>query len=431
MKAKVNAAQLVLRNPKGELSSLTVEYRDPEGRFKRVATGVQVVNRKNAKGEFIYWDGVTIKANGSKDPKNDTKSARETLADVNRVIDNLERQLKRWPMVNEVTAAMKSEAAPVAQEEKPLVDILEEFITTRTGWQPASRKSFTTLLHNIKAYQEAEDITWTLLTLTNSEIKKFQHWMLETYDYRNSTSGKRTRLLRQFLAEHPAPGVNLTKVKPLHTQLLTAPVVLEQTEIEALRTLPLDPKSRLGKVRNLQVLQIFTGLRVSDLMCLDWHHIRSNEIEIREQKTKRTRYIPLLEPAREVLKLYTDADGMLRLPSISPQKFNDYIGELAQQYLTDSKGKAKMVFVTRKHRESVLEEWQPKHEHITSHTSRRSFCSLLLSLGYSVRDTMALSGHRSLAAFQRYVGLVESRADLAQDINARYQASLKQSVTTT
>lgn len=418
MKAKKTAAVLQLRNPKDGFATLTVEYKDPARAFKRISTGIRIIPGK--------WDAATntIKAQGSQNPTADTKKAREKLSELNALIDMLERTLKRWPYVSEINAAQEAAAAPKPQRETPLVDEMQTYIDSQSRWQPATRKSFLTLLQNIKDYQTANDTMWALSTLTNAEIRKFQQWQLDTYDYKNSTAGKRTRLLRQFLAEHPAPGVILAKVKPLNDVLLTAPVVLTIKEIEALRALDLSPTSRLGKVRNLQVLEIFAGLRVSDLMRLQHHHIHAHEIIIKEKKTRNssseTRRIPILPQAREVLDLYTDPQtGILTLPTISDQKFNEYIAELAPQYLADTK-----VLITRKHREEVTETWELKSEHVTSHTNRRSYCSLLLSLGYSIRETMALSGHKSVSAFQRYMGHLELKADTASEIAARYAQHL-------
>ena len=60
---------------------------------------------------------------------------------------------------------------------------------------------------------------------------------MKKYDYKNSTLGKRVRLLRQFLQEKCAPGVQIGKIKPLYSQLLTPPVVLYLHEIEAVQDL--------------------------------------------------------------------------------------------------------------------------------------------------------------------------------------------------
>lgn len=428
MKAKTQAARLTLINAKGEESTLAVEYFDPSRKFKRLSTGVKVKNVKTAKGEYIYFDGETIKAGGSKDPKTDTQTGRQRLADVNAVIDALERKLKRWPMVAELNAALEAQVIPVADREASFTEVMQGYIDEQTRWSASTKKNFVTLLHNVQAYELANRTTWLLSSLTNAEIKRFQQWLLDTYDYKNSTAGKRTRLLRQFLAAHPAPHVNLSKVQALHSTLLTAPVVLHQSEIEALRALALDPYSRLGKVRNLQVLQIFVGVRVSDLFRLRKHHIVGKEIHILEKKTEKisqSRRIPLLPAAREVFDMYTDHEtGELHLPTISEQKFNDYIAELAPQYLKDANGKPTQVLITDKHREVITETWEPKHEHISSHTNRRTFCSLFLSLGYSIRDTMSMSGHRSLASFQRYMGHLELRDDASDEFAARYAASL-------
>ena len=125
MKAKTQAARLTLINAKGNLSTLALEYVDPSKKFKRVSTGVKVVNTKNAKGEYIYFDGDTIKANGSKDPKEDTKTARTALNKLNTVIDTLESKFNRFPQVSEVNAALDAKVTRVAEREAPFLEVLQ------------------------------------------------------------------------------------------------------------------------------------------------------------------------------------------------------------------------------------------------------------------------------------------------------------------
>ena len=409
-------AYLAARNLKNDMYTIYAEY-SSYPKVKRIATGVKVNQR--------YWDPNTkkVKANGAENVKKTNDDLAAVLRNLNDTISAIYKANGNvMPTVAQLNAHLdqRAEAVDIASvPEVPLTAVLSEYIENRTGWAKATRVSFRTLLANIQAYEKNKKTTWLLTTLTNEEINRFQHWLLKEYNLMNSTAAKRNRLLKHFLTEFPAAQVRREKVKPLHKQYLPQPVVLEKGEIQALIDLPLAIDSRLGKVRNMQVLQIFTGLRYGDLIRLEPHHIQNNTITIREEKTNHIRHIPLFPQAAAVLLLYTSAEtGAFELPRISIQKFNQYLSEIAASL----ECLQTPILVTTMVRDKTVETWEPKHTHIKSHSSRRTFCSLLLSMGYSIRETMTLSGHRSLSSFQRYMGKAENRADAVTDFTARWKA---------
>jgi integrase len=407
-------AYLAARNLKDGVYTIYAEYSNYP-KVKRIPTGVKVHQK--------YWDKVNkkVKANGAVNVKKSNDDMAAVLKNLNDAISDLYKANGNvLPTVAQLNDhfSQTAEAAAAAVPETPLTTVLSDYLENRTGWADSTRVNFRTLLSNIQAYEKANRITWRLSTLTNEEINRFQHFILKEFNLMNSTAAKRNRLLKHFLTEFPAANVIREKVKPLHKQLLSQPVILEKDEIQALINLPLSKDSRLGKVRNMQVLQIFTGLRYGDLIRLQPHHVRDKEITIREEKTNQIRRIPLFPQAAAVLNLYTSSETEdFELPCISIQKFNKYIAEIAAS-LDCLQEK---VLVTTMVRDKVVETWEPKHEHIKSHSSRRTFCSLLLSMGYSIPETMTLSGHRSLTSFQRYMGKTQSRVDAVVDFAARWE----------
>ena len=43
-------------------------------------------------------------------------------------------------------------------------------------------------------------------------------------------------------------------------------------------------------------------------------------------------------------------------------------------------------------------------------------------MGFSIKEAMQWSGHHTLAAFSRYIGLTDLQQDAAADFGARYEA---------
>jgi integrase len=328
----------------------------------------------------------------------------------------------RWPSCEELGAVIEAKAAPIADEaEESLLSQLQNFIDSKTDWAEATRKGFKTLSNNIKAYQQATKVTWLLSTLSNEDITNWQHWLLKTYDYNNATLGKRVRLLRQLLFDKQPANVNLKKVKPLHSQMLMPPVVLSQREIEAIRKFDFHFSPKLERVQDLMLAQIFTGLRFSDLIRLKKHHIQKRHLIIRMQKTNQTVKIPVFSHFEAITSKYTnDETGELELPTLSNQKFNEYIKELCE-FIPELRREVTIEF---KKRDKTDSKAFRKCDLITSHSSRRSFCSLCLDLGYSVKEVMQWSGHRTMAAFSRYVGLSDISETANIDFDSRYQEKL-------
>jgi integrase len=411
-------ARLVARNPKDNMVSLYAEYRH-EDKFKRVPTGIRIGVK--------YWDNEKqrIRANGTKDVEKDNIHIQSVLAELaNRIKELYTQNRNSYPTVGQLNASYKAQAVALTQESAPPVPkatvtvSLQSFMEEKSDWAVATRKGFATLKKNIEEYELAQKATWLLDTVSNDDITAWQHWLLEKKDYKNATLGKRVRLLRQFLREKEAPKVNLAKVKPLHSQMLTPPVVLHQTEIDALHVLNLKGSPRLARVRDLMIAQIFSGLRFSDLIRLQQDNLVKGHIVIRMQKTNQTVRVPMFPQFQQVAEKYTDSGtNELRLPDISNQKFNEYLKELCQLV----PALLEPVTIEYKKRNKTLSEQIPKWQLITSHSSRRSFCSLCLDLGYSTKQVMSWSGHRTLSAFSRYIGQSDLRTDAADDFAARYE----------
>jgi integrase len=411
-------AYLAARNLKDSTYSIYAEY-SHYPKVKRITTGIKV-NKK-------YWDneGKQIKANGAADVKKANDHLKSVLGGLNETVKKLYTNNGNiYPTVDQLNAHLSKTAeaqASAATPETPLTTILSNYLENRTKWSPATRTSFKTLLDNILRYQEAKKKVWLLTTLTNHEIENFQRWILKTYKLANSTLAKRHKLLKHFLNKFPAPLVNQKDNLPLYDQLLQQPQVLDKSDIKAFEALPLEPQSRLGKVRNMTLLQIFTGLRFGDLVRLRPHHVSGEQIIIREEKTikkNKPRHIPLFPQAAAILALYTNEDGVFELPVISSQKFNKYLLEITSAMPCFQKE----VLITEMVQDETRERFEPKYLHITSHTARRTFCTLLLSLGYSVPEVMDFSGHTSLSSFSRYVGKVETRKDIVSDFAQRFAA---------
>ncbi|MFD2720605.1 tyrosine-type recombinase/integrase [Hymenobacter monticola] len=423
MKTKTTAASLQLRNPNGKLSTLTVEYRDPESKFKRISTGVKVVNTKSAKGEYMYFDGETIKANGSPDPKTDTQTARELLADTNAVIDALERKLKRWPLVSELTAALATQAAP-KPDTLTVVAAIENYMQHEGhDWAPSTIKSHRTLINCIKHYEATNNKELIAASITVEDVKAFQVWLRETQDYENSTLGRRVTILKKVLRHvgmSQPLALNTDQIKPLHTLAEKKPFTLSFADIKAILALDLPTGGYLERTRDLLILQTMTGLRWSDIERLQASHITSQGVLIAATKTTKYVAAPLLEPGRGVINKYTTETGSLELPRRSNQKQNKYLKELAQMVPSLDRPVTVIIDKGARTKEETVQAW----EAVSTHTARRSLITCALDLGLPIHVVKSWSGHSSMSAFLRYVNPHNILQESADKFNTAFLAKI-------
>ena len=117
-------------------------------------------------------------------------------------------------------------------------------------------------------------------------------------------------------------------------------------------------------------------------------------IRLHTQKTGQEVEIPIHPRIKEIF-----AKGNYCHP-ISNARYNQYLKELGELAKIDTPVEIKK---TKGGKRIILNE--PKWKFITSHTGRRTFCSLLYMKGVDSRLIMNFSGHHSVSAFERYICL--------------------------
>ncbi|MBD2716079.1 hypothetical protein KBK19_13635 [Microvirga sp. STR05] len=424
MKAKTTAASLVLRKPADGYAVLTVEYRDVNGSFKRISTGIKVNAKKNANGEYIFWDGATIKAAGSTDPTGDTRRAQKRLRDTNATIHRLHDTLNRYPSVSELTAAIDAQAAPVAEavEEPELVEVLEAFILAgRPEWKSEGSKiMYRNLLANLKLWQQQTQkkrfIGLRDLTLTDTQ--SFQEWLTQprettgkrgtrTILSQDTTIQRRVKALRKFLSCYASElTFDYKKIQTLYTvksESNYADVTLTPEEVAALETLDLSHSPRLHTVRNLFLLQCWTALAYIDLMQLQKHHVKAGRIVFDRQKTESGVNCPVFPVAGRILEEFN-----WKIPQLSNQVYNRYAKELMQHLDTMHEEITIEVKIGGKKTTRTGPRW----EFVGTHSPRRSFATnMMLRPQVTQKMVMVWGGWTDYRSFNRYLNAAAGEAE--------------------
>lgn len=191
-------------------------------------------------------------------------------------------------------------------------------------------------------------------------------------------------------------------------------VALNEEELARIARCNLSRHKSLERVRDLFLVGCWTGLRFSDVTHLSPTNIvGGNMISLRQQKTDKPVVIPIHPVFREIWDRYGG-----HLPRvISNQKFNVYIKDVCKAArIRDRVEKS----ITRGGRRvtTVYEKWQL----VSSHTARRSFATNLYRSGFPSISIMAITGHRSEAAFLKYIKV--SKQEHAQLLARHWQKQI-------
>lgn len=155
------------------------------------------------------------------------------------------------------------------------------------------------------------------------------------------------------------------------------------------------PKKRLKDIKNAYLFSCFCGLRISDIMQLTWKNIIKDRdtytLEIVMKKTKDPIYLPLSDQALKWLpsnKGKTSEDRVFSIPS-----FN-YVNP-------------------------ALAEWAQTaglKKHMTFHTARHTFATMMLTLGADLYTVSKLLGHSDVKVTQVYAKIVNQKKNDAVNL---------------
>lgn len=176
-------------------------------------------------------------------------------------------------------------------------------------------------------------------------------------------------------------------------------IYLNDDEINTIFKFDFKGVERLENTRDLFIIGLRTGLRISDFLRLKDTNIKNGFIEIETQKTGQTVTIPLHNQVKAILE---KRNGFPR--TISDQKFNEYVKDLCQVAGFNLKVQgSKINKETKRKEEGVFEKW----ELVTSHICRRSFATNL----YGKLDNltiMGITGHQTETQFLKYIKITST-----------------------
>jgi integrase len=228
--------------------------------------------------------------------------------------------------------------------------------------------------------------------------KQFMHFLMDNESIGINTTGKFIKNVKSFAREAILLGlpVNIEINHPnfFAPTEVTDDIYLTNKEINTIYEHDFKNNERLANARDLFIIGLRTGLRVSDFLRLKQTNVKDGFIEVETQKTGQPVVIPMHWQVKEILQKRKGFPTKL-----SDQKFNKYIKEVAEIAGLKELTKGSKVNKETKRKEKGT---YPKFELITSHICRRSFASNL----YGKIDNLAImgvTGHKTETQFLKYI----------------------------
>lgn len=179
------------------------------------------------------------------------------------------------------------------------------------------------------------------------------------------------------------------------TQSETKDIYLTESEINQIFNYDFKENVRLSNTRDLFIIGLRTGLRISDFMRLGVLNIKDEKIRIETIKTKQKVIIAMHQQVKHIIE---KRNGELPT-AISDQKFNTYIKEICQMVGLNQIVEGAKINPSNKRKEvGNFEKW----ELVTSHICRRSFATNLYGK-LPNKVIMAITGHKTETQFLKYI----------------------------
>jgi site-specific recombinase XerC len=292
---------------------------------------------------------------------------------------------------------------------KHLIPFIEKFaedsayrMNSKTGKQISERtiQKYRTVARQLEEFESVQGKRLTLSDIGLQFHKEFTTYLKLKMKYSNTLIEKTISTIKGFIKEAKSKDYKVCN-EAFHKDFTFSKdevldVYLNESEIDLLFSLDLSQNERLDNVRDLFIVGLRTGLRISDLKRINQFLFSEDSISITEtEKTGSSVKIPIHSQVKAVLEKRSG-----RLPKIiSEQKFNDYVKELCQKA-----GITEMVLGNIKNKVTNRKEkgYYPKYKLVSSHICRRSFATNLYGQ-LTNKTIMAITTHKSEAQFEKYI----------------------------
>lgn len=263
-------------------------------------------------------------------------------------------------------------------------------------------------------YQEARKKVIDFEDVTMDFYRDFTNYLLFDRKYSANTVGRMIKVLKTVM--YAAKDLKLHNNREIENKDFVANyeevdnVFLTEERISILYNMDLSNNPAWEKVRDIFIIGCLTGQRVSDYKRINSKMIvtlsnRLEYIELKQEKTGKTVYIPLDWRIKAILDKYEGA-----LPKVYDQKINDYIKKVCEQAKF-----TELVQITENKAGMEATISRRFCDMVKTHTARRSLCTNMQQAGCKLSEIIAISGHESEEQLKTYLKLSNKEKAMLAD----------------
>lgn len=254
-------------------------------------------------------------------------------------------------------------------------------------------RSYERTVELLRSYEKERKVKIDFESINMDFYYSFIDYLEESHSMMPNTIGKQIKNVKMFMNSANEDGhTELKGHKHKHFKVLkesSFQIYLTEDELEVIKKLDLKLDSIEDRVRDLFLIGAWTGQRISDWKKLNDKNIYEFQgvkcFKIKQEKTGTEVVIPI-HP--DVVEILAKRNG-------KPPKF------ISEPIVNE---KIKIIGKKAKVNDMIPEkENSPKHELISSHTARRSFCTNAYKSGMDSLAIMQLSGHKTEKSFLAYI----------------------------
>lgn len=270
-------------------------------------------------------------------------------------------------------------------------------------------RTYNTLESRLRRFQESTGYYLTFETLDGRFQSAFHDFLVNDLSLEHSTILKTFKILKRYLNYAWRLGhLENTDYQRWETEkaIPKEPISLRLEELEQFARYDFSQKPRLEKVRDMFIFQCETGMRVGDLLKLRSANVIQYKghtmLDFKTEKTGDHIEAPIdterFPYSVSILDKYKSESRTLCFPSISQQKYRDYLKEAAE-----AAGLSRITTSTKTIKGKTQANEKPLYKVIATHTARRTFISLSHEAGMPISWIMLYTGQKSYDILVKYL----------------------------
>ena len=295
--------------------------------------------------------------------------------------EEIKKKTKELKESYQVFVGRKEEEIPVKITLLSFIGVYQERYKNRHT--PAYLQHFNGLKNHLEAFQKKSGFKVDFETIGKDFYLQFTDY-LKKLGIKPNTIGSQIKkiktLMNEALEDNLTTNQNHRKKEFKITNEEVDTVYLTEDDIKVLYEMPIEIPSK-RKIRDIFVLNCYTGLRHSDWTKVSIKNIDDGKMQIRTHKNNVPVLIPLKPLVLEILERYET----IEIPTL--QKTNDALKWIGEKAFDQKLGKGN------------VRKWLQ----IRTHTARRSFATNAYIAGIHERAIMQITGHKTTESFQKYI----------------------------